>query len=555
MADEVEVRTLEGLRASSEGGAPKLLGHAIRSGVMSEDLGGFREIIDPQAIPRALDVSGSIVALHNHDANRVLGRSPKTLRLQPDDRGLAFELDVPTHAMDVFESVQRGDATNASFAFTDATDSWDTTVSPPVRTVHSFRLREISLAVPFAAYPQTAVTAAMRSLDRHRQTSPKEAPVPEPVAAELELTPPVLPVVHDARAAVEGMETRGGLLGPKDSVQRSLEQRGLIAPLPHGERVLVADILRSLKFGTRDRRVSEEAQRALGGATDAAGGIFAPDVTSTMVIDHLRNALAVVRAGASTMAITSDLTKIPRVTTDPTVADRAEHGAVSESEPQFEGVSVVPRSEAFYFKVSNELLEDSSPSIEPTLVNIITQAMARRLDFLALYGSGTPPQPRGIATTTGVGNQSMGVNGAALTSWTPILQAIQIMLDANAGFPTGALLNGRTLLNGIARIAEATTNAPMRPPAVIEDLIANRLFVTNAIPNTETDNGSAAATRIFFGVWPELVFAIRTDLRIAVARELFILNQQTAFVATARVDFVVTHPASFSMLTAIEATP
>jgi phage head maturation protease len=55
----------------------------------SRDLGGFREVVRPQAVARR----GDVVALFNHDPNAVLGRTPATLRLETDARGLAFTLD------------------------------------------------------------------------------------------------------------------------------------------------------------------------------------------------------------------------------------------------------------------------------------------------------------------------------------------------------------------------------------------------------------------------------------------------------------------------------
>ena len=77
----------------------------------SRDLGGFVEVVKPEAV--ADQWRPDVVALFNHDSDAVLGRTPKTLTLTTDTRGLAFTLDpAPTQAgRDALTLVQRGDVT------------------------------------------------------------------------------------------------------------------------------------------------------------------------------------------------------------------------------------------------------------------------------------------------------------------------------------------------------------------------------------------------------------------------------------------------------------
>src|SRR5262245_4170896 len=98
MADELEVRTLDGTRADPSGAAPKLVGHAIRTSTRSLDLGGFVEVITPEAVQRALARDPDLVALVNHNADRVMGRRrAQTLSVAQDADGLAFEIHPPEH--------------------------------------------------------------------------------------------------------------------------------------------------------------------------------------------------------------------------------------------------------------------------------------------------------------------------------------------------------------------------------------------------------------------------------------------------------------------------
>src|SRR5437667_7784213 len=79
------------VRASSDE-AFQLSGIAARTGVRSQNLGGFVEIIKPGAFTRALREKQDVRCLLNHDVNIVLGRvSNCTLLLsEMRDGSLAF---------------------------------------------------------------------------------------------------------------------------------------------------------------------------------------------------------------------------------------------------------------------------------------------------------------------------------------------------------------------------------------------------------------------------------------------------------------------------------
>ena len=140
----------------------KLVGLAIPFNRRSKDLGGFCEIVRPQAVTA---LSGDVVALYNHDAGAVLGRTPKTLQLTADERGLSFSLTVAPTAIgrDVLALVDRGDLAAASFGFVTRADRWTKDGALPIRELLDIELREISL-VAFPAYADTNVEMARRSL-------------------------------------------------------------------------------------------------------------------------------------------------------------------------------------------------------------------------------------------------------------------------------------------------------------------------------------------------------------------------------------------------------
>lgn len=164
MKKQVERRFLpQEFRVASDGQPPRISGYAAVFNSMSEDLGFFREEIDPHAFDTVMGGNPDVRALFNHDSNIVLGRTTAgTLRLSVDARGLAYEIDPPDTqaARDLMVSMKRGDITQSSYGFIVKRDQWADNADGSItrRVLELDELFDVS-PVTYPAYTATAAQA------------------------------------------------------------------------------------------------------------------------------------------------------------------------------------------------------------------------------------------------------------------------------------------------------------------------------------------------------------------------------------------------------------
>ena len=147
-------------------------GYAIVFNSLSNDLGGFREIIEQGAITDELIKNSDILCLMNHDIKKgVLARSYQgrgSLKLDINEHGLHYSFEAPKTALgdEVLEGIRRGDISKCSFAFVCDEDNWTKDENGEyIRHVKKIKkLYDVSL-VYHPAYDETEVKADTRGLD------------------------------------------------------------------------------------------------------------------------------------------------------------------------------------------------------------------------------------------------------------------------------------------------------------------------------------------------------------------------------------------------------
>ncbi len=170
----IETRyTAGGVQFRAAGDAPKLGGYALKFDRQSQNLGGFVERIDPGALTKTLKDGGDVLCRFQHDDALILGRTLSgTLRLDADETGLVYEVDLPdtTTGRDLAALAGRGDVQHSSFAFRTIRDDWGFTDQGfPLRTLLEIQLVDVAPVVQ-PAYLDT--TSGLRALAEARNLDP-----------------------------------------------------------------------------------------------------------------------------------------------------------------------------------------------------------------------------------------------------------------------------------------------------------------------------------------------------------------------------------------------
>jgi HK97 family phage prohead protease len=214
---EKEIRNLEAseceLRVAPKG--REIDGLAIVFNKESRDLGGFREVIRPEAMDGIIE-RADVLALLNHSLERgILARSTNgegTLKLSVTPSGVKYSFTAPhTHLGDeVVEGIRRKDIRTSSFAFTIAPggEKWHKRDNDYLREITKFDdIYDVS-PVYREAYQDT--TVALRSIAEFKAETdsiiPEEtAPIEvKPVIAET-IAEPIAEQVEEFRMDDQSM--------------------------------------------------------------------------------------------------------------------------------------------------------------------------------------------------------------------------------------------------------------------------------------------------------------------------------------------------------------
>lgn len=211
-------------RANDRTGVVKFRGRPWVYGQMSDDLGGWNEIVEPGAATRTLARKPDVRMLINHDANLLLARTTSgTLTLSEDDEGGIAEADLAnvSYARDLAELIERGDLTQMSFGFWITSDEW----AGNLHRVHEFDLDggDVS-SVTFPAYPQTSSELRAKVAEILGRPDPTEAEARALLRQVEELREGKVLSAANRSLIANARDALSELLDKTETVERTAEQ-------------------------------------------------------------------------------------------------------------------------------------------------------------------------------------------------------------------------------------------------------------------------------------------------------------------------------------------
>ena len=303
--------------------------------------------------------------------------------------------------------------------------------------------------------------------------------------------------------------------------------------------------------GVAGMRTTEGVRNTLHSGTDPTGGYTVPGVLMPGILSALVPASSLLQAGANVamLDVKAGEFQIAAIDTIPTAAWRGERGNVAESEPAFKAMWIRPKSLAFRFKVSRELLQDS-PGLNRALEIAISQAFAVELDRAGLRGSGAGAEPAGLLNRPGVQLINMALpDGAPLANYSKLINVARLIKEANAPAPTAAIMSPRED-EKIALFAD-TTGQPLRRPDALSDW---KFLTTSQIPTDLTVGASDDCSELYTGDFSLFSYFIREGINVQLLKELYAETGEVGFICHTRVDVAAMYPAAFAILTGITAS-
>lgn len=299
--------------------------------------------------------------------------------------------------------------------------------------------------------------------------------------------------------------------------------------------------IRALITGAR----SSAEQKALNTTTGAAGGYAVPTPVASEWIDRLRARTVVIECGATTVPLSTSTLRIARVDGDATAEWLAESATQAPTDPVFGSIAFAARTLRCLIRASRELAADA-PNFASQIEEVLARQFAAELDRVALVGTGTGAEPRGIFHVAGVATVSMGTNGAALTNFDPLVDLHAELLAANAEPPFAMVYAPRTA--GSIDKLKATDNQPLLWPAGIRELPK---FVTSSIPINQVQGSSTDCSCVLAGDFRDLLLGVRQELIVELVTTNRNANFEVEILASLRADVQLARPASFARLIGI----
>lgn len=438
--EKIEIRRIDN---TFEENGRTIQGRAIVFESLSNDLGGFREIIKRGAISQELVDSSDVFARTNHSDDYILARCNKgkgSLQLELREDGLYYSFESPNteKGNELVEHIRRGEISQSSFAFMVAqepdAERWTKIDGVTVREIYKIAYLGDVAPVFTPAYSETSVS--LRALDKAKEMNEevKEEPKKEDEEEEVKTDSEVK---EDEVKEEESGKTESNTEEKEeeeDSEEKNVEKEERKCEKINSQTIYIKEnkksnikkmefrLLKAINAVANNQTIDEvassvvemgkEEMRKSGLSFGGQIQIPTSELRSTItvasegedtvatdlydILEPLRAKNVLVQAGAKFLTGLVGDVQVP-VMAGGNVTWEGETSNASDAGTSFSSVKLSPKRLTAYVDVSKQFLAQDSKSAEALIRQDLINAINSKLESTILgNASGSTTQPAGL---------------------------------------------------------------------------------------------------------------------------------------------------------------
>jgi HK97 family phage major capsid protein len=291
---------------------------------------------------------------------------------------------------------------------------------------------------------------------------------------------------------------------------------------------------------------------ATGGSSGSEGGVNIQTSVGS-IIDILLPKTVLAGLGVQRLSGLVGNLDLPTASTLPSAGWNTENGSATEKSPAFSKITLSPKRLAAYIQVSNQLMLQSSNSIDGYVRNWLLNAMAQSLETAAIKGGGSN-EPTGIIANAnvnvtfagGAASNGTNANGAAPV-WADVVNLMKAVENANG--------------NGVAYLTNPTVKAKLQTtsrqasgvegnfiwPAGGTDLNGYNVQTTTLVPSNLSKGNATTLSALIFGDFSKMAVANWGGMELTVDPYSGATAGLTNVVLNAYLDTALLQPAAFAV--------
>jgi HK97 family phage major capsid protein len=291
---------------------------------------------------------------------------------------------------------------------------------------------------------------------------------------------------------------------------------------------------------------------ATGGTSGSEGGVNVQTSVGS-IIDVLLPKTVLRGLGVQQLSGLVGNLDMPTASTVPSAGWNTENGSATEKSPTFSKITFSPKRLAAYIQVSNQLMLQSSNSIDAYVRNWLLNAMAQSLESAAIKGGGTS-EPTGIIANSsvnvtyagGASSNSTNANGIAPV-WADVINLMKAIENSN-----GTMINYLTN----PKVKAALQTIPRQSSGVEGNFIwpagANELngygaATTTLVPSNLSKGSSSSLSALIAGDFSQMMVANWGGLELTVDPYSGATAGLTNVVLNAYMDVNLLQPTAFAV--------